>query len=85
MESGTSLDGGSVWVRVLDEGPGIDLALRERVFEPWVTGKDAGTGLGLPIARKLCEAHGGIARDRAHADSRGTAMLVTLPARPGAA
>ncbi len=78
VESGTSLDGGSAWVRVLDSGPGIDRALRDRVFEPWVTGKDAGTGLGLPIARKLCEAHGG-SLEIERTGSEGTAMLVTLP------
>jgi C4-dicarboxylate-specific signal transduction histidine kinase len=81
LESGTSLDGGSAWVRVLDEGPGIDGALRDRVFEPWVTGKDAGTGLGLPIARKLCEAHGG-SLEIERTGSTGTAMLVTLPRGP---
>jgi signal transduction histidine kinase len=78
LESGTSLDGGSAWVRVRDEGPGIDGSLRERVFEPWVTGKDAGTGLGLPIARKLVEAHGG-SLEIERTGSSGTAMLVTLP------
>ena len=78
VESGTSLDGASAWVRVVDQGPGIDVALRDRVFEPWVTGKDAGTGLGLPIARKLCEAHGG-SLEIERTSGTGTAMLVTLP------
>ena len=57
VEAGPSLDRARIWVRVADEGPGIDPAIGDRVFEPWVTGKDDGTGLGLPIAKKLCEAH----------------------------
>jgi signal transduction histidine kinase len=65
-------------VRVIDRGGGIDPAIGARVFDPWVTGKDAGTGLGLPIARKLCEAHGGTLEiERTGPD--GTAMLITLP------
>lgn len=84
VEGGRSADRAHVWLRVRDQGPGIDAALRDRVFEPWVTGKDAGTGLGLPIARKLCEAHGGTLEiEETSAD--GTSMLVTLPAAGGAA
>lgn len=75
---GESLDGASAWVRVEDRGPGIPDALRERIFEPWVTGKDAGTGLGLGIARKLAAAHGG-ALEIASSTREGTTVLVTLP------
>ncbi len=78
VEAGPSLDAKSVWIRVADEGPGIDPALRDRVFDPWVTGKDDGTGLGLPIARKLCEAHGGTLEIE-RSSGTGTAMLITLP------
>jgi signal transduction histidine kinase len=78
VEGGASFDGQTVWVRVRDEGPGIDPSVADRVFDPWVTGKDAGTGLGLPIARKLCEAHGGSLEIERTGDD-GTSMLVTLP------
>jgi signal transduction histidine kinase len=46
-------------VEVRDDGPGVPLAERERIFEPFVTTRVTGTGLGLSIARKLVELHGG--------------------------
>ncbi len=43
-----------------DEGPGVSSEIRERVFEPFVTlGKKRGTGLGLAVARRFVEDHGG--------------------------
>lgn len=46
-------------LRVSDNGPGIAEALRERVFEPFVTTKADGTGLGLAISRSIAAQHGG--------------------------
>lgn len=43
---------------VLDNGPGVDAALRGQLFEPFFTTVAAGTGLGLYIAREICEANG---------------------------
>jgi len=50
---------GEVVIRVADDGPGVPEAMRERIFEPFVTDKEQGAGLGLAIVRKVADAHGG--------------------------
>lgn len=51
---------GSIATIVRDNGPGIPVEMRERLFEPFATSKgQRGTGLGLPVARKLVVHHGG--------------------------
>jgi signal transduction histidine kinase len=52
------------WLRfaVADTGPGIDPALHHSLFDPFVTGRADGVGLGLAIARELAQAHGGMLR-----------------------
>ena len=68
----------SVAVRVCDSGPGIAAALREQVFAPFYTTKPGGTGLGLPIARRIAAAHGGrVMVDDALAP--GVVLVVQLP------
>lgn len=53
------LGNGRVRIRVADRGPGVAAALRERLFDPFVTGRPDGTGLGLAIVREIARAHGG--------------------------
>jgi signal transduction histidine kinase len=50
---------GVVELAVSDTGPGVAAELRSRVFEPFFTTRDRGTGLGLAVARQIVEAHGG--------------------------
>ncbi len=50
--------GGRVQLFVVDDGDGVPAGLREQVFEPFFTTHSRGTGLGLYIARELCEANG---------------------------
>jgi two-component system sensor histidine kinase PilS (NtrC family) len=50
--------GNVVQLDVADDGPGVAEALRTHLFEPFFTTDSTGTGLGLYIARELCEANG---------------------------
>ena len=50
---------GKLVIEVADKGPGIPEEDRERIFEPFFTGKTQGTGLGLAVARRVIEQHGG--------------------------
>jgi signal transduction histidine kinase len=58
-EKGPSPDGAPVAIRVEDDGPGLPPRLAERIFEPFVSTKEAGMGLGLSICRRIVESHGG--------------------------
>jgi signal transduction histidine kinase len=69
-------------VRVRDNGPGIEAGQREKMFEPFHTTKPDGTGLGLPIARRIVEAHGGTLR-LGDSTAPGAEFLLTLPRRGG--
>jgi signal transduction histidine kinase len=54
-----SATGAGVVLQVLDSGPGPAPEVADRLFEPFVTGKPEGVGLGLAVARQAAEAHGG--------------------------
>lgn len=51
--------GGSTVIEIQDNGMGLPTENRSRLFEPYVTHRDSGTGLGLPIVKKIIEEHGG--------------------------
>ncbi len=52
--------GPAVLLRVKDAGPGIPIELRERLFEPFVSGRRGGSGLGLAIVQRAVQAHRGV-------------------------
>lgn len=69
---------GALQVRVSDEGPGLPDELLDRVFDPFFTTKQTGTGLGLTIAHRLVEAHGGELR-AGNRPTGGAEFTVNLP------
>jgi len=73
---------GDVEVSVADRGAGIPAANLERIFEPFVTTKASGLGLGLAICRSIAEAHGGRLWATNNADC-GATLHCELPARRG--
>ena len=68
------------WARiaVIDSGPGVRPDLLPRIFDPYFSTHDSGTGLGLPIARRIVEEHGGeiAAFNR---PSGGLEVVITMP------
>jgi two-component system nitrogen regulation sensor histidine kinase GlnL len=69
-------------LRVSDNGPGIDPAMREHIFEPFVTTKKTGQGLGLALVRKLVgDMNGRITHDREDATGW-THFRLHLPVAP---
>lgn len=77
---------GSVRVTVSDTGPGVDEAIEDDVFEPFVTTKSDRTaaGLGLPVSRAIVEAHGGRLSLGPRAQGRGATFTLELPLGEGA-
>ncbi len=66
-------------IRVQDDGPGIPEALRDRIYEPFFSTKEGGTGLGMSIVHSLVQLHGGTIR--LDTGPRGTRFDVQLPRR----
>jgi signal transduction histidine kinase len=80
VQIGAAREGGSVLLRITDDGPGISVADHERIFEPFHTGRrsEGGSGLGLSIARSLLASCSGtiVSRERAG----GAHFEISLPA-----
>lgn len=73
----------SDFIEVRDSGPGVAPEVRERLFEPLITSKKTGTGLGLLICRQIVERHGG-AIGLEQRDGPGAVFRIALPRRPEA-
>jgi len=86
-----SEEGGTVWIstrfepflriavlEIADEGAGIPPAMRDRIFEPYVSSKKGGTGLGLVIVKTIISDHNGYIRVREN-EPRGTRFFLEFP------
>jgi len=77
--------GGHIRFAVIDHGPGVPLELRGRIFEPFERfdpHSGAGTGLGLPVSRRLAEALGGGLTVEETVPGGGATFVLVLPLRP---
>jgi signal transduction histidine kinase len=81
LEIGAAAAGGTLTISVADTGSGIAPDVLPKVFEPYVTTKAKGLGLGLVIARRIVEAHGGSIEARSEPGRR-TSFRFALPLDP---
>ncbi|HWL88896.1 MAG TPA: HAMP domain-containing sensor histidine kinase [Polyangiaceae bacterium] len=73
------IDAQSLVIEVGDDGPGVPAGIASQIFDPLVSGREGGTGLGLSLARRIAAAHaGGLALV---ATSAGAMFRLTLPHR----
>jgi signal transduction histidine kinase len=76
--------GESLEIRIEDNGPGIADAVRDRLFEPFVShGKENGTGMGLTVVQKILQDHGGDVAVE-HSSASGTTFRINIPLNPSA-
>lgn len=74
----------SLLITIRDAGAGMDKETSENLFIPFFTKKSAGTGLGMPIAKKIIEGHKGAIRVESQL-AQGTEVIISLPAKQQAA
>jgi signal transduction histidine kinase len=79
LELQTYVDGGRVCLELIDTGVGMDAATRERMFRPFYSRRKGGSGLGLPMVRRIVEAHHGTI-DCESEPGRGTRFRLCFPA-----
>ena len=86
LQGGEAAEGGARLLLVLaDEGPGVPDDIRESLFDPFVTrGKKGGTGLGLAVARRFVEDHGGALELLPPGAGPGARFRIAIPLQPPA-
>lgn len=86
VEVRTGRDEARAWIEVLDRGPGLDPGVADRAFDPYVSTKHRGSGLGLSFVRDIAGLHGGSAtlenRDGGGARARIELPLAARPEEP---
>lgn len=78
-------EGARARITVLDDGPGVPADLASNLFEPFATGRAGGTGLGLAVARRIAEHHGGSLVLESKPGERGARFSIYLPRQRDAA
>lgn len=78
LRAGSSENHKTAWLDICDNGAGIDEQTRQHLFEPFFTTANSGTGLGLFIARELCNSNGG-SLEYLHNEDGGSRFRITLP------
>jgi len=78
LRAGTERRAGGVVVEIRDTGPGVAPEILDRLFEPFVTTRAGGTGLGLPISLRIVQGHSGELRIESK-PGVGTTASVWLP------
>jgi two-component system sensor histidine kinase HydH len=78
IEFQTYASAGRVVLAIIDTGPGMNEATRERLFQAFFSTKSNGSGLGLPTVRRIVEAHGGTIQCDSEV-GKGTRFVITLP------
>lgn len=72
----------SLRITVRDNGPGLSIEQREKVFEPFYTTKSTGTGLGMAIVERIVQAHHGTITVNEQAPGGGATFTIELPSAP---
>jgi len=78
LEIAVAAEGGSIEVRFLDEGPGVEPDKLARIFEPFYTTKPSGVGMGLSVCQRILTAHDGTIRITSR-EGGGASVIVRLP------
>ena len=68
---------GMLRIKIQDNGPGISDAIKDKIFNPFFTTKNTGTGLGLAMVKRVVEAHAGTIFFES--DEKGTLFIFEIP------
>ena len=79
LRAGLPAEGEKLRIEVADDGPGLPVEDRDRIFNPYFSTKSRGSGLGLAIVHKIVTDHGGTIRVAGN-DPRGVRFIIDLPA-----
>jgi signal transduction histidine kinase len=78
IDASISVERGQLVMRIRDRGPGLPAGSEEHIFEAFHTTRVKGTGLGLAVARRIVELHGGKLSGENHAEG-GAVFTLRLP------